>query len=212
MISKIQAIGLSSRNPCHSTYFGIIQAFLESFLGRNLILPSSDPLWNDCGMTHSHHSGIMGMRLKLENEEIKEITANWHCFSEMTPKWPECCWNERNERDFKTQVKFGGAKIEASYWSRAQDRGLWLVKSGWFQKFKPYAFRQEIPVTPLILASLRRFRSHSWDEISFCRHWIHYGKTAVWQIPLHSKVIHHLLQSDSGWFVPPLEYPWTQRP
>ena len=76
MISKIQAIGLSSRNPCHSTYFGIIQAFLESFLGRNLILPSSDPLWNDCGMTHSHHSGIMGMRLKLENEEMKEITAN----------------------------------------------------------------------------------------------------------------------------------------
>ena len=87
--------------------------------------------------THSHLSGIIGMRLKLENEEIKEITANWHCFSEMTPKWPEWGWNERNVRDFKTQVKFGGAKIEASYWSRVQNQGLWLVESRWFQKFKP---------------------------------------------------------------------------
>ena len=42
-------------------------------------------------------------------------------------------------------------KIEASDWSRADD----------FKKFKPKAFRQKIPVTPLILASFRRFRSHS---------------------------------------------------
>ena len=28
----------------------------------------------------------------------------------------------------------------------------------------------------------------------------------------HSTVIHHLFQSDSGWFAPPPEYPWTQRP
>ena len=59
MISKIQAIGLLSRNSCHSTHFGIIQAFLESFLRQNLILPSSDPLWNDSGMTHSTHSKLI---------------------------------------------------------------------------------------------------------------------------------------------------------
>ena len=56
-------------------------------------------------------------------------------------------------RDFQTWVKFGGAEIEASYWSRAKNRGLWLVEIRWFRKFKPSAFRSEIPFIPLILAS-----------------------------------------------------------
>ena len=33
-----------------------------------------------------YHSGISGMRQERENEEMKEITAKWDCFSEMTPK------------------------------------------------------------------------------------------------------------------------------
>ena len=61
--------------------------------------------------------------------------------------------NESKMRDFRTWVKFGGAEIEASYWSRAENRGLWLVEIRWFRKFKPSAFRSEIPFIPLILAS-----------------------------------------------------------
>ena len=61
--------------------------------------------------------------------------------------------NESKMRDFRTWVKFGGAEIEAFYWSRAENRGLWLVEIGWFRKFKPSAFRPEIPFIPLILAS-----------------------------------------------------------
>ena len=61
--------------------------------------------------------------------------------------------NESKMRDFRMWVKFGGAEIEASYWSRAENRGLWLVEIGWFRKFKPSAFRPEIPFIPLILAS-----------------------------------------------------------
>ena len=136
-----------------------------------------------------YHSGITGVKPKWVNEEMKEITAKGNCISEMTPKWPEWGWNERNERDFRTSLKFEGAEIEASYWSRAQNRGLWLVESGRFQKFKSSAFRPGIPVIPLISASFRPFWSHSWNKISFCNHQIHYGMTAVWLIPLHSKLI-----------------------
>ena len=81
---------------------------------------------------------------------------------------------------------------------RGWNRGFLLVKSGksrpligWermISQIKPSAFRPEIPVIQLILASFRRFWSHSWDEISFCRHRIHYGMTAVW-------LIHIILES-----------------
>ena len=117
---------------------------------------------------------------------ISFMTSPFNSHSCHWRHFPFYYWNDTNDR---TSLKFGGDEIEASYWSRAQNRGLWLVESRRFQKFKSSAFRLEIPVIPLISASFRSFWSHSWDEISFCSHQIHYGMTAVWHIPLHSKLI-----------------------
>ena len=85
-------------------------------------------------------------------------------------KRPEWCWNEWNDRGFMTWVKFGAAEIEASYWSRAHNRGFWLVERGWIPKFKASAFRPEIPLFRLISASFKHFWSFSWPE-----QWSHFA-------------------------------------
>ena len=66
--------------------------------------------------------------------------------------WMRLKWG--NERNFRTWVKFGGAEIEDSYWSRAENRGLWLVESGWFHKSSHRPFVQKS-------LSFHSFRHHS---------------------------------------------------
>ena len=129
-------------------------------------------LWNDpqiawMRLKWSYHSRLIYIILEwLEwgsNERMKKILQNKTASQEWLPN----CLNETEMRGMKEilgpESNFGGAKIEASYWPGAQNRGLWLVESRWFWKFKPSAFLQEIPVIPLISESFRCFWSHSWD-------------------------------------------------
>ena len=127
-----------------------------------------------------YHSWISGMRQKWVNEEIKEITAKRDYFSEMTQKW----------------VKNEGFS-DVSQILRGWNRGFLLVES---RKSRPLIGRNRMisKIQAIGLSSRNPFHSihfgiissHSWDEISFSCHQIHYGMTAVWLIQLHSKLIH----------------------
>ena len=143
--------------------------------------------WNEAKMSKlGNEINYCKIRLHLRNDS--KMSQKWGIFG-----------RESNLEGLKSRLPIGREpKIEASDWSKSEDFEIQAIglSSG----------------NPFHSTHFGIIWSHSWDEISFCRHWIHYGKTAVWQIPLHSKVIHHLLQSDSRWFVPPPEYPWTQRP
>ena len=93
-------------------------------------------------------------------------------------------------------VKNEGFSDVSQIW-RGWNRGFLLVES---RKSRPLIGRNRMisKIQAIGLSSGNPFHSthfgiiwsHSWDEISFCCHRIHYGMTAVWLIQLHSKLIH----------------------
>ena len=93
-------------------------------------------------------------------------------------------------------VKNEGFSDVSQIW-RGWNRGFLLVES---QKSRPLIGRNPMisKIQAIGLSFWNPFHSthfgiiwsHSWDEISFCCHRIHYEMTAVWLIQLHSKLIH----------------------
>ena len=93
-------------------------------------------------------------------------------------------------------VKNEGFSDVSQIW-RGWNRGFLLVES---RKSRPLIGRNRMisKIQAIGLSSGNPFHSthfgiiwsHSWEEISFCCHRIHYGMTAVWLIQLHSKLIH----------------------
>ena len=120
------------------------------------------------------------------------MIAKWDFVSGMTPKRPEWCRNEWNDRDSWTKGRWlEFLKSSALDQSEASILGSRPIGS---LDFSPFKFERgpEISLIPLISASFRPFWSHFWDAVSFCSYFFHFLIYSFW---LHSSDSRMILQS-----------------